>query len=431
MNAMVLKADRCFLCDSSSLETVVKLNPIPIATPVLTVPQALIGDAHLYDGVPMHLNLCLKCGQLQVAYTPNRDFEYRNFAYRTGESPALCAHFERYARDVCERYSIAHNSFIVEIGSNDGTLSRCFQKLGHRVLGIDPALGIAAAATASGVETIGEFFTADLARKIRLEYGAADVVCANFVTANIVDMAAFADAVRALMASHAIFVFETQYGADVIEGVLLDTVYHEHVSYFMLKPLVEHYRRHEIEVISVERVATKGGSIRVVAKASGNGRQIERSVPEMLASEKRKGADTAGFFGGFGSQVAETRLKLRALIDQERSCGRSVAGWGVSLGTSALLAQFDIGAEIDYLFDDNPTKEPLLRGPGYRIPIVPTSQLLDRKPSLIVVFAWRYIDPIMSKHAAYLEQGGRFVVPLPRLSIVEGRGAMAPNTVAI
>ena len=161
--------DRCLLCRSARLETVVPLEPIPIATPVLSVPDALKDDPRVYAGVPLALNLCRDCGQLQVSHKPDVEFEYRNYVYTTSLSAGLNPHFAAYAQGVFDRFAPPRDGFVVEVGSNDGTLLRHFRDYGMRVLGIDPAVRIAEQATAAGLETWGDFFTADLARRIRAE----------------------------------------------------------------------------------------------------------------------------------------------------------------------------------------------------------------------------------------------------------------------
>lgn len=421
----------CILCRSQKLRQVVPLRGIPIATPVLTVPVELRDSPETYSAVPLNLNLCEDCGQVQVSHVPDVEFEYRNYAYKTSSSVGLRQHFERYAAQVLERYGRIPNGFVVEIGSNDGTLLRCFKEAGMRVLGIDPATTIAHGATAAGVETLPEFFSTDLARKIKSERGAADMVIANFVTANIEDMVDFAEGVRTLLAPGGLAIFETQYGADVIEQNLLDTVYHEHLSYYMVTPLVRHYGRHGFEVIDVEKVPTKGGSIRLAAQFKGGPRKIAASVGDLMAEEEKKNAFSPGFFAKLPPWIEEIRNELTAIVQAERKAGRAVAGWGVSVGTSALMPQFDLSQEIDFLVDDDPNKERVLKGPGYAIPVVTVEEFYERNPGVVIVFAWRYIAPILEKHQRYLDAGGKFVVPLPHVSVVTADKRQAPNTISL
>ena len=227
-------------------------------------------------------------------------------------------------------------------------------------------------------------------------------------------------------------VFETQYGADVIEGNLLDTVYHEHLSYYMVEPLRAHYARHGMELIDVERVPTKGGSIRLVVQPFGAGRPAAPAVAALIAQEREKAMATPAFYAELPRRIARIRAQLAEIVAATHAAGKTVAGWGVSVGTSALLPQFGLTRDIVALYDDDPKKDPILRGPDYEIPVRPTSSLYaGTPPGAIVVFAWRYIANIMAKHRRYLAEGGTFVVPLPELAIVRGADAEPPNAIGV
>jgi SAM-dependent methyltransferase len=419
MTPLAHQLSHCILCRSTDLEEVLSLRGIPIPTPNYVVPAELRSLPDIYSAVPLNLNLCSDCGHLQLSHVPDVEVAYRNYSYKTALSVGLREHFRGYAADVMNRYSPRPDGFALEIGSNDGSLLAHFRSVGMQVLGIDPATAIAEDATASGVRTLPEFFSAALARQIRSEYGAANIVLANNVTANVEDMVDFAEGIREILAADGIAVFETQYGADVIERNLLDTVYHEHLSYYMVTPLARHCARHGLQVIDVQRIATKGGSIRVTMQLLEGPRQATPSVAEMLDEEARKGAFSARYYAALPRWIDEIRRDLGTIVHGERKMGRSIAGWGVSVGTCALLPQFDLNNEIDFLVDDDPNKEPILRGPDYAIPVVQPTEFYKRNPGAVIVFAWRYMAPILHQHQQYVDSGGKFVVPLPHVNIIK------------
>jgi hypothetical protein len=286
-----------------------------------------------------------------------------------------------------------------------------------RVLGVDPARRIAQAATVAGIPTVPDFFTAALARRLAEEHGRAALMVANNVVANIEAMGDLADGVAALLADDGVFVFETQYGADVIEHNLLDTVYHEHISYFLLTPLVPFFAAHGLELFDVARVPTKGGSFRAFVQRSGGARATTARLRDLIDREAREGMFAPAFYDRLSHELDGIRAELRALVDGARAQGQGVAGYGVSVGTTTLLAQFGLTRDIDFLVDDAAGKAPELIGPDYAIPVVGREELTARRPGIVIVFAWRYIEPIVAKNAAYLESGGVFVVPLPHVSL--------------
>lgn len=407
--------DTCILCGSSTLDVVVPLKAIPVSSPNS---KALAESTSAREQLaPLDLKQCRACGHLQVASMVDPEFLYRNYLYRTAISVGLAQHFGRLTDEVCLRLGLKAGDKVLEIGSNDGTQLAFFKEKGLSVLGVDPGAAIAHAATAAGIETIADFFTESLAFEILAQRGKVQLVVANNVTANIPDLAGVVRGVRAVLAQDGAFVFETQYGADVITGNLLDTVYHEHLSYFLIKPLVAFFANLGMEVIHVLPVPTKGGSIRVTVQHAGAARSVDPVVAAMMAEEARLGLYDAPIYQGLTSRIERNRTDLLAYVDEQRRQGRKVAGYGVSIGTSCLLHQFGLWDKIDFLVDDDLEKEGTLAGPGYEIPVRGPSALAAEQPGAVVVFAWRYTDGIMANQQEYVKKGGRFVTPLPDLAV--------------
>jgi hypothetical protein len=237
--------------------------------------------------------------------------------------------------------------------------------------------------------------------------------------AHVDNLAPLVIGVRDVLAPDGLFVFETQYGVDVTEKNLLDTVYHEHLSYFNIKPLTRFFARLGMEVIDVQHIETKGGSIRVTVQRADGAKKPSAEVARFIAEEDRLGVDQPAYYVPYAKRIAAIRDELVAMADAAHARGQLVAGYGVSVGTTTLLPQFGLENKIDFLVDDDPKKGNVMAGPGYDIPILPPAALYERKPAFVVVFAWRYVDPIRAKHAGYFAEGGKFVVPLPGISTID------------
>jgi SAM-dependent methyltransferase len=429
MSVLYSSLDACVLCGSARLRRALALAPMPIATPNFRLPAG-VSEAEACAGVPLDLNQCEDCGHVQVGVIGNPELQYRDYVYETSLSPGLDEHFASYARDVVQTRKVGVDALVVEIGSNDGTLLAGFRAAGMRVQGVDPARRIAEASSARGIPTIAEYFSPEVAQQIRAASGAAAIIVANNVIANVPDLSRFAQGIESLLAPDGIFVFETQYGPDVVERMLLDTVYHEHISYFFTKPAQAWLASHGLELIDVVPIATKGGSFRVFAQKSGAARPVAPAVTSWVERERSSAMFAQPFFDRVTERLAEIGAELRAIVDAEHRRGGRVAGFGVSVGASTLLAQFKLGALIDFFVDDDANKGPYLAGPGYRIPVLTADALYEQRPRSIVIFAWRYADQIAARHAAYLGAGGSFVVPLPRVRVVRANsGSAAAATV--
>lgn len=418
MNAFSRKRTTCRLCGSVRVEVAVPLSPIPIATPNIDLGAVAREHAGVAGvSVPLDLYLCRDCGHLQILDVVDPGLQYTNFTYTTSISLGLPEHFRRLADELIASVKPPAGALVVEIGSNDGTLLRAFKERGLAVLGIDPARETARRASDSGIETLGTFFTRELAEQIVAKYGAAAIVIANNTYANLDDLAGVTQGIERLLAPDGVFVFETSYGADVIDKFLLDTVYHEHLSYFMVRSLPRFFKAHGLELYDVQHIWTKGGSLRGLVQRAGGARRIEASVAAMSDSERAAGLDDLAPYRKFADRLVAIRDRIAEIVADHRRRGLHMAGYGASVGTVTLLQQFGLGNALDFIADDKPLTDAVV-GPDYRIPVLTPQALYERRPALVFILAWRYAEPIVGKHGDYVKDGGRFVVPMPELTFM-------------
>ena len=408
----------CRLCGSVAVEVAVPLEAIAVATPNVdfdAVVQRYAGLAQV--SVPMDLYLCRACGHLQILDVIDPDIQYTHFKYTTSISLGLPEHFRKLANELIDSTAAKPGSLVVEIGSNDGTLLRAFKERGLKVLGIDPAQETALRASEAGIPTLPTFFTSKLAAEIVQRNGYASIVVANNTMANIDELADLALGIEQLLAPDGTFVFETSYGADVVEKFLIDTIYHEHLSYFMVRSLVDFFRRHGLELYDVQHIWTKGGSLRGFVKHAKDSRPVAPAVAAMVKRELALGLDEMTPYRRFAAHIDGIGTQIADIIADHRRRGQKIAGYGASVGTVTLVQQFGLGSVLDFIADDNPLTDAIV-GPDYRIPVLPPIALEERKPALVVILAWRYAEPIYEKNMRYVENGGRFVVLLPDLKFL-------------
>ena len=413
MNALATRRRDCRLCHSTELELVLKLAPTPLADAYVPPSQA-----HVPQPVfQLDLFLCRNCGFAQLLDVVQAQAIYLDYIYETVSSLGLVEHFDGYAAEVLGRIRPPAGALVVDVGSNDGTLLRGFQKRGMKVLGIDPAREIARRATAAGVETLPEFFTVALAQRLRRERGPAAIITANNVIANIDDLDGVVAAVRELLAPDGVFVFESYYLGDLVRNLVFDFIYHEHISSFAVKPLDLFFRRHGLELVDVLRVPTKGGSLRYTVQLAGGPREVAPIVAELKQLETEQGLDQPAMFRQFNARIENAKQATLGLLRRLKTEGKKIAGYGASATSTTLLYHFELGELIEYLIDDYPAKQGLL-SPGLHLPVVSSEVIYERHPDYIVVLAWRYYEPILRKHPQFTARGGKFVVPMPELKVL-------------
>lgn len=411
--SFVTRRTSCRLCDSRRVELAVPFEPSPIADAY--VPAERVSEAQ--PSYPLDLYLCRSCGHVQLLDVVDPGALFGDYIYSTSISLGLVEHFRRYADELLQRFPVSSPALAVDIGSNDGTFLRFLRDRGLRVLGVDPAVGIAAQATRDGVETVPAFFTSSFARRIREERGPAAFVTANNVFAHSDGLPDMADGVRELLRPDGVFVFEVSYLVDIVEKLLFDTVYHEHLCYHSIKSLSSFFSRHDLELFDVTRLPGKGGSIRGFVQRSGAGRPREPVIDDLLALESRMGLDQPAVFKEFSGRLAAIKAELHGLLDPLRASGKALAGYGASATVTTMIHNFELGPFLSYLADDNPARHGLF-SPGLHLPVLPSQALYERKPDFVIVLAWQYAEPIMKKNQGYLEQGGHFVLPLPRVQVL-------------
>ncbi|MBI3553538.1 MAG: class I SAM-dependent methyltransferase [Elusimicrobia bacterium] len=413
MQDTIVRRKTCRLCDGKDLKAVLELAPSPLADSY--IPQSRLSEPQeLY---PMDLYLCGTCGFSQMLDVVQPQAIYFDYIYETKSSLGLVEHFGRYCDEVVKRIGLKPGSLVVDLGSNDGSLLSFFKKKGMKVLGIDPAREIARKATESGVETWAELFGSKLAEKIKREKGAAALITANNLYANVDDLFDITDGIKKLLAPDGVFVFETFYLADLMENMVFDFIYHEHISYFSAKPLKAFFAGRGMELVDAQRVPTKGGSVRYTAQLAGGPRKASPAVAELIAHEERLGIQTAESFKKFNARIDAAKNKLVSLLRELRAKGKTLAGFGASPTTTTLIYHYGITDMFDYIVDDNAQRHNLF-SPGKHIPVLPPETLYERKPDYVVILAWRYAEPIMAKLGRYKAQGGRFIVPLPEVKVI-------------
>jgi hypothetical protein len=406
---------RCRMCDGSDLVKVLSLSPTPPGNRFLK--KGEIGEPEpLY---PLDLYFCNGCHHVQLGHVVDPKILYQNdYTYVSGTSAHFVRHLQVYAEEMVQRFGLKEGALVSDIGSNDGTCLRFFKQQGMKVVGVDPAVNIAEAASAAGIETIGTFFSHALAKELRQKYGPAAFITSHNACAHIDHLDDIVRGVGHWLEDDGVFVLEVGYFVDVYTNLWFDTIYHEHLDFHTVGPFERLFRRTGMKLISVERVSPQGGSIRVVAQKSSGTLQMDGSVQELIALERSLGLGSPSAFESFGKRIDAAGVRLRELLRGLKAERKSIAAYGAPTKATTLLSKFGVGGEsLDFIVDDNPLKQGLY-SPLSHIPVLPTEEMYRRRPDFVLILAWNFAEPIMKIHKAYLEQGGRFILPMPEPRIV-------------
>jgi SAM-dependent methyltransferase len=406
----------CRFCGTALEHVMVDLGMSPLCETYLQADE-LDGMEPFY---PLRVLVCEGCllAQLPEYVAPEEIFT--EYAYFSSYSDSWVEHARRYAERMRTELGLGAGSLVVELASNDGYLLQHFLPHGIPVLGIEPAKNVAAAAVERGVPTVTEFFGVGLATALREEGRAADLVVANNVLAQVPDLNDFVAGIAVLLAPAGVATIEFPHLARLVEGNQLDTIYHEHFSYFSLLTAERILAAHGLVVFDVEELGTHGGSLRLHARHRADGsRPVTRRVERLLAAERAAGMTGMPYYAAFGRRAEETKHALVEFLVAERRAGRQVAGYGAPGKGNTLLNFCGIrGDLLAYTVDRNPYKQGRFL-PGTHIPIHHPDRLAETRPDLILILPWNLRTEIGEQLAYTRSWGARMAVPIPRLEVFQ------------
>lgn len=386
---------------------------MPIANGFLT--PAGIADEYFFELAPA---VCGHCGMFQLAMqpAPERMF-HAHYAFHSGTSRHMQAHFERFARAVIDGPLRGRDDpFVVEIGSNDGIMLRHFKAAGIRHLGFEPSANVADVARGKGIDTITAFFDVGLAERIATERGQADAVLAANVMCHIADLPGVARGVARLLRPDGVFVFEDPYLGAMIEKTAYDQIYDEHVFMFSVLSVARAFAPHGLELIDAEAQPTHGGSMRYTLAHAGS-RPVSPRVGEWVARERAQGLDRAETYDRFRDSCARSRAKLMALLNDLRRQGKRVTGYGATSKSTTVINYCGITPEhIEFISDTTPIKQSKL-SPGAHIPVKPHAEFAGAYPDYALLFAWNHEAEIRGNEQAFIAAGGCFILYVPDVRI--------------
>lgn len=406
------KSTNCVSCGHTGLEPVLDLGRMPKSDGLVS--EALLEREPRY---PLQLGFCPECTLVQLLETPPpHEMFGAEYLYFSSFSRDLLEHSRANASELIERLDLGPDSLVVEPASNDGYMLRNFAEKGIQVLGVEPAPKQAQTARGNGIETLNEFFSADLAGRLSDEGRRADLIIANNVVAHVEDQKDFVKGLRRLVKDDGQIVVEFPYVRDLIDHGEFDTIYHEHRCYFSVASADALFRQQGLYINDVRRVPIHGGSLRLYINPF---EARSEAVTQILAEEQELGMTTFDYYAGFADRVEAFRSAARSLIGGLKAEGKRIAAYGAAAKGTILLNYLGLnGGALDYVVDKNVHKHGKFM-PGVGLQIHDPSRLTEDKPDYVVILPWNFRDEIINQEHQYRQAGGRFIVPIPDLEIVQ------------
>lgn len=414
---MTARSIPCRFCEAPLVNTFVDLGTSPLCQKHVE-PEALSTSEPFY---PLHAYVCDRCFlvQLDEFVSPEVIFGDGAYAYFSSYSESWLQHVKDYADVVTERFALGSRSHVVELASNDGYLLQWFVKKGIPVLGVEPAANTAKVAGERGIPTVVRFFGTETARALAAQGKHADLLLGNNVLAHVPNLNDFVGGMKILLKPSGVITMEFPHLQRLMEENQFDTIYHEHFSYFSFVTVERVFAAHGLTLFDVEELPTHGGSLRIFARhTSDTTKPVGARVDALRARERALGYEDLAIYADFGERVRETKRKLLTFLIDAKRTGKNVVGYGAPGKGNTLLNYCGIRTDfLDYTVDRSPHKQGRFL-PGSRIPILHPNHISETKPDYVLILPWNLKEEITNQMAHVRSWGGRFVVPIPAVTVL-------------
>jgi SAM-dependent methyltransferase len=404
----------CRLCGDPLTQTFIDLGLSPLANRYLTADQ-LEEPEPFY---PLHAFVCGTCLLVQLEEFESPDSIFTDYAYFASYSDSWVEHARRYSEMAIGRFGLTGSHRVVEIASNDGYLLQHFKAKGIDVLGVEPAANVAAEAVRKGIPTRVQFFGEATASKLADAGIMADLLVGNNVLAHVPNLNDFIRGMSLILRPRGVITMEFPHLLKLVEKSEFDTIYHEHFSYFSLITVEQAFARHGLRIFDVEELSTHGGSLRIyVTHAAAPIESDSDRLNELRARETKAGLRQLDYYRSFAAGVAAIKHELLHFLSDAKRRGKAVVGYGAPAKGNTLLNYCGIGPELlQYTVDRSPHKQGRVL-PGVHVPIFAPEKIRETRPDYVLILPWNLKEEIMEQTSYIRSWGGRFVVPIPKLTV--------------
>ena len=407
-------SQNCRFCSSNLNKIFVDLGKSPLANSYLKE-----NDFDKEKIYPLCTFLCKNCFLVQLEELETPENIFSEYAYFSSFSTSWLKHAKNYVDMIIPRLLLDENSLVIEIASNDGYLLQNFTDKNIDVMGIEPAQNVAKVAIEKNIPTITKFFNSQLSRDLVNNGKTADLIIGNNVFAHVPCLNDFIDGLKILLNPNGVITLEFPHLLQLMQHNQFDTIYHEHFSYFSLLTVQKIFDNHNLKIFDVDEISTHGGSLRLyVTHKDNNQIIISKNILSILEKEKNFGLDKISTYDKFSKHIYKINFDLQNFIKTVKNESKSIICYGAPAKGNTLLNYCNISSDqIDYTVDKNPHKQNLFL-PGTHIPIYSPEKIKETKPDYVLILPWNLKDEIMDEIDYIREWGGKFVVPIPEVKIL-------------
>jgi len=407
-----IKNIKCRMCDSTKFVSVINLGKQPLVNSLIKK-KDLKKKEFIF---PLHVKQCVKCKLVQLVEIIDANEIYKNvdYLYFSSDMPGLDKYFKPYAEDIKKRF-LNKNDFLIEIGCNDGIMLKYFKK-NYKVLGIDPATNVVLRALKNNIPVLPLFFTDNIAKKIKNEWGEAKLIYGNNCIAHLNDIRDLISGVKKLLHKNGVFILECNYWGGMVEKTNYSLIYHDHYSYFSIQVWEKFLKNYKMKVFDSLVTPAQGGSLRLfICK---DNRKSTKRKELLIQKEIKTKLNTFKTSEKYKKNVELISKNLFNLITEIKKDNKKIAGYGAAAKGMTILQTSKIGKKhLDYFVDDSPAKQGYFT-PIEQIPIISRKEAANKLPDYFIILAPNYSDIIIRREKQFIKNGGKFIIPKDGIHVI-------------
>ena len=406
----------CRLCGKKNLYKFLDLGLHPPSDQFLNKKQ-ILNQSIFY---PLVVNNCKNCGFKQLSHVVDPKILYQqDYPYESSLTKAGLKHFNEFALSVKNKFNLNSKDLVIDIGSNVGVLLNSFKILGLRVLGVDPAKNICKIANKRKIKTLSSFFNSKICSEIKNKFGKASIITGTNVFAHIDNLSELFNNIKKILHKRkGVFIIEVPHFLNLVKDLEYDTIYHEHLSYITIKPLIPFLKKMGLEIFNVEKKDIHGGSIRIFISYLKN-YKVEKTVSNIIKEEDKAKLNDNKVLHKFSDKVKKNRLEVVKLLSELKLKNKKIIALSTPAKGMTLLNYCKL--DNDYLnFATEKSKLKIGKyTPGGNIPIFADAKILKSKPDYAIILAWNFAKEIINNNRNFLKKGGKFIIPIPKVKIIK------------
>ena len=404
----------CRLCKSKSLKLFLDLGHHPPSDQFIK--EDRINKSVKY--YPLKVLSCTRCGFKQLNYVVDPKVLYQDdYPYESSLTKDGNHHFKEFAKSCKKRFSLTKNDTVLDVGSNVGNLLSHFKNTGVKILGVDPAKNICKIANSRGIKTINSFFNKSICKKIKKKNNQIKIITGSNVFAHIDDLENFFDCIQILIKKDGVLIIEVPYFLNLIKKLEYDTIYHEHLSYITLIPLIRYLKKKNLEIFDVEEKDIHGGSIRIFI-SNKNIFKRSKNLKKILVKEKKAKLNDMKNLLNFSKNVKKNRLELLNLLVKLKSKNKKIILLSAPAKGMTLLNYCKIDKDLVEFATEKSRLKIGRYTPGTNVKVFSDKEILKKRPDYALILAWNFYKEIISNNKNFLKMGGKFIIPVPNPKII-------------